>query len=199
MTCIVGLQSGKSVLIGGDSAGTSGNLSQRILGDKKVFNKGKFVFGVCGLPKVIDAIRYTFDIPEQDKSEEDRAYISATFLPAFKECLKEAGCFAGEHDREESGHEESESNQDNLEEVFVGAVLFGYKGKLYRIESNFQIITNAYEFDAVGSGQDIAIGALHSSKKNSNAKKRILSALEASAINNAGVRPPFTIVQTRLL
>jgi ABC-2 type transport system ATP-binding protein len=75
-------------------------------------------------------------------------------------------------------------------------VVVGCHGKLFVIESNFQVITNAYGFDSVGSGSDIAIGSMHASMKERNAKKRMLMALEASSINNAGVRPPFTIVST---
>ena|SRR3990167_1385107 len=179
MTCIIGIENKGKVWMGGDSAGTSEDFSQRVLGDKKVFQKDSLVFGVCGLPKVMDALRYAIELPKQQKGTDDRQFVAAELLPAIKAGLKVEGCTEGDG------------------ETFHGAILFGYRGKLYRIESNFQIITNAYGFDSVGSGADIAIGALHGSTKDKNAKRRIVQALEASAINNAGVRPPFTVVSAK--
>ena len=179
MTCIIGVAKRGTVYLGGDSAGTSGDLSQRVIGDKKVFKRDKYIFGICGLPKVMDALRYAIELPVQEKGSDDRQFVAAELLPAIKAGLKEYGCT--EHEGEK----------------FHGAILFGYRGKLYRIESNFQVITNAYEFDAVGSGADIAMGSLHATTRDFNVRNRILKALEASAINNAGVRPPFTIVSVK--
>lgn len=183
MTCIVGLESRNTVYIGGDSAATAGDLSQMIIAEKKVFKRGEFVFGICGTPKVMDTMRFNLVIPENDGSKSDRAYLSSDFIAAFREQLKVDGVL--NHDPQHG-------------EYFQGAFLMGYRGKLYRIESNLQIVTAAYGFDSVGSGADIALGNLHASKgKFSNPKKRIVSALEASAINNAGVRPPFAVVDIR--
>ena len=74
--------------------------------------------------------------------------------------------------------------------------LFGYKGKLYGIEGDYQIAKSKDKFDAVGSGADIAIGSLHSTTS-MGTQKRIMLALEASALNNAAVRPPFHVMKLR--
>jgi len=181
MTCIVGIEHGNTVFVGGDSAATGGDLSQRVIADKKVFVIGEFAFGVCGLPKVMDALRFNIKFPQQVKGTDDRQYIASEFIPTFKAGLQKEGCVLV---HKEHG------------EYFQGAILVGYRAKLYHVEANFQVITSAYGFDAVGSGANIAIGSLHATKSLSP-KKRILQALEASAINNAGVRPPFAIVSVK--
>lgn len=181
MTCIVGIQQGNTVYLGGDSAATGGDLSQMVIADKKVFVNGDIAFGICGSPKIIDPLMFT-KFPKQPKGMGDREFVSTQLVPSIKDAFAKAGCM-----RMDEKHGEH----------FEGAILFGIAGKLYRMEPNFQLLTDAYGFDAVGSGQDIAIGSLHATKGNRNARSRIMKALEASAIANAGVRPPFVVVSVR--
>lgn len=181
MTCIVGIESKNSVWLGGDSAATGSDGSQMLIADKKVFVNGNVAFGICGSPKIIDPLRY-YDFSRIDKTQDIREYVATSLVPQIKDAFKASGCVV-EHP--EHG------------EIFSGAVLFGVAGKLFRMESNFQLITDAFGFDSVGSGADIAIGSLHSTKKDSRARRRIMTALEASAIANAGVRPPFSIVSVK--
>lgn len=173
MTCIIGIVKGNKVWLGGDSAGTSGNGEQRLIGDKKVFLREGFAFGVCGSPKAMDALRFNVVLPTQT-TKDDREFMSTAFVQAFKEGLQQAGCLENEQ--------------------FQGEILVGYKGNLYRIQGNLQVITTACGFDAVGAGADIAMGSLHATVGDRDTKKRITTALNASALHNATVRPPFAIV-----
>jgi ATP-dependent protease HslVU (ClpYQ) peptidase subunit len=183
MTCIVGIEKHGTVWLGGDSAGTDSSLGQRIIEDPKVFIVGnELAFGICGSPKVMDAIRFNIEFPKNKRNKNDREFFSKEIVPTLKEGLKKHGCVI-QHPKHG--------------ELFEGALLVGYQGKLYNIEANFQVITTAYRFNAVGSGQDIAIGSLHATENVDSPHKRILMALEASAINNAGVRPPFNIVSVK--
>jgi len=178
MTCIVGINQGRTVWIGGDSAMTGGDLGQGISLDPKVFIiADEFAFGICGSPKLMNVLCHNFDIKKQ-KTGDDNKYFCSEFITSLKEAFVAGGCTV---DHPEHGT------------CFEGELLAGYRGRLYRIQSNFQIITDAYGFTSVGSGSDIAIGSLHATK-NDHPKRRILKALEASAIANAAVRPPFNIV-----
>lgn len=181
MTCIVGIEGKNTVWLGGDSAATAGDGSQTLIADKKVFVNGDIAFGICGSPKIIDPLMYT-KFAKQKRGEDNREYVATVLVPMIKHAFKEAGCTV-EHP--EAG------------EVFHGEILFGVGGKLYRMQSNFQLITDSQGYASVGSGSDIALGSLHATKKDSNARRRILTALEASALGNAGVRPPFAIVSVR--
>lgn len=183
MTCIVGIEGKNTVWLGGDSAATAGDGSQTLIADKKVFvnANGEVIFGICGSPKLIDPLRYTV-FAKQKRGEDNREFVATVLVPMIKHALKESGCVT-EHP--EHG------------EHFQGEVLFGVGGKLYRMQSNFQLITDSQGYASVGSGSDIAIGSLHATRRDSNARRRILTALEASALANAGVRPPFAIVSVR--
>lgn len=181
MTCIVGIQKNKWVWIGGDSAATSLNGGQKLIQDSKVFKVNNLVFGVCGLPKVLNHLKFNVKFPNRKSTVNSRKYISSTLLPLIKKELIAADCV------ENTGGTYS----------FAGAIMFGYAGVLYTIQSNFQVINNAANYDAIGSGSEIALGSLHSTRGDNNTKRRILSALEASAANNSTVRPPYSIVKSR--
>lgn len=177
MTCIVGVKYNKKVYIGGDSAMTNQIGQQSLSAESKVFINGKVAFGICGSPKVINPLMLA-KLPKRKFGQNIREFVSKELIPSIQNALREGGCVI-------------ESKEHG--EHFEGAMLLGYEGNLYRLESNFQIITDAHGFDSVGSGADIAIGSLHATKK-LNPRQRILKALQASAIGNSGVRPPFNII-----
>ena len=81
--------------------------------------------------------------------------------------------------------------------AFAGAMLAAYRGELYNLESNFQVVTADCGYLSVGSGQDLALGSMHASKGEKDPKKRILKALEAATAGNAGVAPLFRIVSVK--
>ena len=185
MTCIVGLIKGDTVFLGGDSAATDGSLKRTIIKDPKVFVKGELGFGVCGSPKVMDALAHGMELPEQDGGE-DRSFLVSTLVPAIREGLVkldaagvDSGPFGGG-----SGV------------TFEGEMLVAYRGNLYKLQSNFQLIASANGYDATGSGGTLALGSLSATKKVRNPRKRLLAALEASTAN-AGCAPPFVIVSVR--
>ena len=171
MTCIAGIECNGVVWMGGDSAGTAGNMHQRIRGDKKVFIKGDFIFGFCSSFRVGQLLQYNLELPSHPEEREDFAFLVNEFVNAVKTCLK------------------AEEGED-----VTPYFLFGYRGKLYGMQGDYQVSKAEEGFDAMGSGADIAIGALHTNKAVKSPKKRLLQALEASALNNAAVRPPFIVL-----
>lgn len=176
MTCIVGISKGNTVFLGGDSAATAGDGSQTIIGEPKVFVKGKVAFGVCGSPLVMDWIRHSFELPEHPVGMASRTYMTTLFAPGLKECLAEAEMV------DEKGCVEAD-------------LLLGYDGTLYNLESNFQLIVSRSCYNSVGSGYEPALGSLHGSS--GDPKKRLLAALKASTDHNATVRPPYVIVSVK--
>lgn len=178
MTCIVGLVKGDTVWLGGDRAAThGGSLDRTIIKEPKVFVKGDIGFGVCGLPKVMDALQHTVEIPQHVEGE-GKAYLVGQVVPAIRDGLKKLEC----------------TEEHNGQQYFHGAMLIAYQGALYDLEGNFQLVESASGFASVGSGAPAAMGALRASKKMSNPKKRLLDALQVSSEANAGVAPPFDIV-----
>lgn len=177
MTCIVGLEQKGNVYLGGDRAATDGGLNRVLIKNPKVFLKGEIGFGVCGLPKVMDALEHAIELPEHT-SGDGKAYLVGQVIPAIRDGLKKLEC----------------TEEHNGQQYFHGAMLIAYRGHLYNMESNFQLVEAAHGFDATGSGGEAALGSLRSTKKMSDPRKRLLEALAVSAEHNAGVAPPFDII-----
>jgi len=181
MTCIIGLVKKDTVWIGGDSAGTASNMHQRVRADKKVFIRGEFIFGFCGSFRMGQLLQYTLKLPKQPSSKSDFKYLVNEFIDSVRDCLM-------------AENKKAESKKDD--ELYPN-FLFGYRGLLYGVQGDYQVSKPVEGFDAVGSGADIAMGAMHASMKVGDPKKRITAALEASARNNAAVRPPFHILSLK--
>lgn len=177
MTCIVGVEHKGNVYLGGDRAATDGGLNRTLIKEPKVFLKGEIGFGVCGLPKVMDALQHAIELPEHTTGDA-KGYLVSQVVPAIRDGLKKLEC----------------TEEHNGQQYFHGAMLIGYRGRLFQLEANFQLVEAARGFDAVGSGGEAAMGALRANKKTSDARKRVIEALEVSAEANAGVAPPFDIV-----
>ena len=63
------------------------------------------------------------------------------------------------------------------------------------MESDFHIGECDIEYMAEGSGQQVALGSLHSTSNIKTPRKRVRMALEASAKFIMTVRGPFTIIE----
>jgi ATP-dependent protease HslVU (ClpYQ) peptidase subunit len=185
MTCIVGLVKGGTVWLGGDSAATNGHLDRTIIKDPKVFVRGEIGFGVCGSPKVMDALAHAIEMPVQIDGD-DRAFLVSVLIPAIRDGLVKL----------DAAGQDSSPFGGGPGITFEGAVLLAYRGNLYRMESNFQLISGSEGYDSIGSGGALALGSLAATKKMGNARKRVITALEA-ACGNAGVAPPFVIVTVK--
>lgn len=181
MTCIVGWAENDNVWIGGDSASVAGYfLTKRA--DEKVFKKGEFIFGFTSSFRMGQLIRYKLDIPKVEEGQSIDDYLYTKFLDAVISCFK--------------------TNQyarlDN-NEIKGGCFLFGFRGGLYQVESDFQIGKPCANFDAVGCGQDIALGCLYGLAENKSMKPedKLLTALKAAENYSAGVRAPFHIISLK--
>ncbi len=185
MTCIVGVVKDNVVWLGGDSAATDSSLDRTIIKDPKVFVRGELGFGVCGSPKVMDALAHGIEYPKQQGGS-DRSFLVSVLVPAIREGLVKLDA-AGQNSSPFGG---------GSDVVFSGEVLLAYRGELYRLQSNFQLVHGSENFAAIGSGGALALGSLESTKSVSDPQKRVLAALNA-ACQNAGVAPPFVIVSVQ--
>jgi hypothetical protein len=176
MTCIAGVVGDdKQVYIGGDSAGAAGwTITTRA--DAKVFRRGAYVFGFTSSFRMGQLIRYSLELPDPPARGIDR-FMATTFVDKLRQALKDGG-FAKTENGVETG----------------GTFLVGVLGRLYRVESDFQVGESRDGFDAVGCGQQEALGALYVLQRIGSAltpRKRLLLALQATAHQNGGVAPPF--------
>lgn len=182
MTAIVGIAEKGRVWLGGDSAASYvGTILTKA--DGKVSRLGEFVVGACGNGITLTILRYSFR-PPKIEGDLDR-YMSAKFVCGLRDCLKK-------HDALGENSEEGMSSFGD-----GGAILVGVRGCLYWIDNVFSVARLIEPYCAIGSGGDLALGALHALKDSKlSAEEKIDIALGAAARFNDSVAPPFTIVCT---
>ena len=82
-----------------------------------------------------------------------------------------------------------ENNEDS-----GGTFLVGHKGRLFAIESDFQVGERNMPYASVGCGSNFALGSFYSTE-GLEPKYRLPKGLEAAEMFSAGVRGPFNIIQ----
>lgn len=146
--------------------------------DEKVFTRGSMAFGFTSSFRMGQLLRYShMDLatPPTDGVDE---WMVTTFIPAVRSCLKKGG-YAKTDNGVETG----------------GTFLVGVSGRLYCVESDYQVGRAADGFAAVGCGSDIALGAMYATHCHRDADHRVRLALEAAERHSAGVRGPFLTVE----
>ena len=177
MTAIVGIAHKGKVLIGGDSVGGAGTFAA-VRSDRKVWSTGNFVFGFTTSFRMGQLLRYSLSIPPLKVGQTVDEYMVVDFVDAARTCLTTGG-YATQQDGAEQG----------------GSFLVGTSGRLFSIEDDYQVAEWAVGYHAIGSGNTVALGALHATEGQAP-HDRIVKALEAAAEFSAFVRPPFVIETT---
>lgn len=166
--------------MGSDSAASS-ETSIEIRNDPKVFLNGDVLFGFADSFRAGQLLRHSLQIPKiPATTEELDKWLVTTFIDAVRSCLDAGGVSSKENGTEEGN-----------------MFLLGIMGRLYSVESDYQVARLIAGYAAIGCGADLALGALHATRSLKNARGRILRALEASAEHSAYVAPPFTILESR--
>ena len=180
MTCIVGVATPEGVWIGGDSAASDYHtVSAR--NDAKVFENGPCVMGFTTSFRMGQLLRYALDVPPRDAADWDvDRWMSTQFVDAVRDCLKTGG-WAQANNNEEKG----------------GTFLVGYAGRLFVVYSDYQVAQQADGLAAIGSGGEVALGALHA-RRDLSPQDRIIRALEVAEHCTPFVRRPCQVVEQRL-
>lgn len=175
MTCIVGLIENGQVHMGGDSA-VSYYVVQTLV-QRKVFRHGNFLLGYSGSVRMLQLLQFAFAPPEHPTDMGVERYLTTLFVDELRKLLKDAGNAGKEKEQESS----------------TGYFLIGYRGRLFRVGFDYGIGEVAEGFDAIGSGCQVALGALHATQQMSLVpQKRLELALRAAADLCQGVGTPFT-------
>lgn len=182
MTCIVGIEHEGTVYMGGDSAMTAG-WALTLTAHGKLFQRGPYLVGTCGSPRMGQLIQYRLPIdnrtPPRPSLEKCDEFMATTFIENVRKCLKDGGFAGKENEREEGGE-----------------FLVGFQGHLYEINSDYQARRSLAPYNAVGSGEEIAKGALHATS-HLPPRERLQCALVAAEAHNAAVRGPFTFLEAK--
>jgi ATP-dependent protease HslVU (ClpYQ) peptidase subunit len=176
MTCIVGLVENGIVYLGADSAGSAGNVLA-VRRDEKVFRNGEFVMGFTDSFRMGQLLRYAFTPPKIPEGRDLMAYMVTDFVDAVRACFGDGG-----YRREENSVETG------------GVFLVGVRGRLFEIESDFQVGERVRPYAAIGSGMDVALGSLFTSSGDPG--RRLQAALLAADEFTTTVCGPFVFSST---
>lgn len=176
MTCIVGLVHENTVLMGGDSAGVGG-LDIQNRKDVKVFTNGDFICGCTSSFRMIQLLQFKLQAPKRHPDTDVMRFMVTDFVEDVRKLFREGGFTTKDKDVESGG-----------------TFLVGYAGRLFCIDSDFQVGERADGFDAVGCGAAYALGAMAASTS-TPPRDRVLKALQVAERFSAGVRGPFVIVE----
>jgi len=190
MTCIVGYTENGVTWLGADSLGSNG-FSKAVRNDKKLFKfneKDEIAIGFTSSYRMGQLLMYSESLfPEIDllkDTEINHKYMVNKFVPKLIDLYSNNGFYKKYNDGELKG----------------GTFLIAIKDKLWKIEDDFQVVENMEHFDACGSGECHAIGALsalENTEDNLLPSERIKIALESAEKYACGVQRPFYIINTK--
>ncbi|NKI68983.1 hypothetical protein GN109_06085 [Collimonas pratensis] len=176
MTAIVAIKHAGIVYIGGDSAGSS-NSQIRVRKDCKVHKVGSVIFGFSGSFRVGQLLAHALQFPARPAGLDAAAFMVTLVADAVRECLKVGGCDIADG----SGVE----------------VLIGYQGHIFNLQGDYQVEELTKPYNAIGSGAEIALGALYATEAaNMAPEDRIKLALKAAEHFCTEVSGPFHIIHS---
>ncbi len=177
MTCIAGWVEGATVWMGADSA-ISHAYMLRESTESKLVRRNGILFGVAGDTRAKAILAHNLEIPARKKSQVAEAFIAIELVNAIRVAFKESGM----HTR-----------KDEHESVGV-TLLIAYESKLYIVGGSYAVYRTRDNFAAIGSGAELASGALYALKDYEiKPRERLTLALRAAAHFNPYVAKPFVI------
>lgn len=183
MTCIVGLVHDGITYIGGDSLG-SNLYTKTVRKDVKVFklkDTNNAIVGYTSSFRMGQLLMYASDlIDSRDEPNIDHEYLVTKFVPNVIKLFEDGG-YGKSNSGEKSG----------------GEFLFGYKDRLYKIQSDYQVGESLDNYDACGGGEEFALGSLRTTENlGLSPEERIRLALQSASKFSTSVAPPYQIVNT---
>jgi ATP-dependent protease HslVU (ClpYQ) peptidase subunit len=176
MTAIVGFVDGDNVIMGADSASMDGRYGQYDIADGKIFTNGEFVIGITGSPRAANLLRFKFEPPYHKPETDTYKYMCTEFIDAVRKLYKENGFTIIE----------------DGQEFAYGSIMVAYRGKLFVINSDYQVMLHKHPYASIGCGDFLALGSLYSTEDKAP-EIRVFTALRAAEQFSAGVRGPFII------
>lgn len=170
MTVLVGLEHGGRVWLGSDSF--SGTDTSRDLhpGPKWFRVGGAAVVGFAGAYRPAEVLRHHVKVRPPRPGEDPHAYLVTELVAAFRVQCRARGV----------------STRD-------AEFLVAFRGHLYRLQNDFSVVPTARGFDAIGAGEDYALGALAALTPTERPGRTIRRALTAAAHVCPQVSAPFYV------
>lgn len=160
MTVISALVHKGTVYMGGDTQGTYAQTVRVPMSGGKVARVGDFIFGSCGSGRVGALLRAAFTPPTTPGNDLDfylannhggslDVYIATDFVGAIYDLLSKHHALC----------KETESGREGM--GGGGALLVGVRSRLFLVDSYLCTTALGDPYFAIGSGGDVALGALY--------------------------------------
>jgi hypothetical protein len=174
MTVIAAVVDQGRVYMGADSAALDAYNCITIRKDPKVFVNGGFLIGFTSSFRMGQLL---MDAMFADPGNMDLFhYMRTQFVPVVRACLKDGGYTKVDNNRENGGE-----------------FLVGIRGRLFMVDSDFQVGEREDGFDSVGQGSQEALGVLYATR-GMEPDARLRLAMKASERYRPGVRGPFLVL-----
>ena len=170
MTCIVGIAKDDVVYIGGDRAASDGH-TVLSLTRPKVKQCGDYLIGFAGSLGIGELAHY-IDLPPIGKNIEKT--LRTIFIKSLKSAIEEFG--------------NASHTDDNVTDWLIGV-----QGRLFEISSEDWSVCEFSE-SAIGSGNNIALGSLHTTRTWKDQEKRIRYSLQAAVDISPSCSGPIDIL-----
>lgn len=191
MTCIIALKGRHGVFVGADSQSSSSWLKYSLKTgrgqNRKIFRVGDMLIACAGSARVTELVQYKLagNIASYPSGGDDiHAWMCTTFIDAARKTLHDGG---------------AEKKENELETAEGGFLIVAFRGRIFSVYEDFQVLESNDPFCAGGSGESVAVGAIQAllDSGHTNEREIILSALKAAAKHSVGVGGPFTILSER--
>lgn len=170
MTCIVGIAKDGIIYMGGDR-GASDSYTILSLSHPKVKQCGDYLIGFAGSLGIGELAHY-IDLPPIGKNIEKT--LRTSFVKALKNAIEEYG------------------NASHLDDNSTDW-LIGVQGRLFEISSEDWSVAEFNE-TSIGSGNNIALGSLHTTRSWKDQEKRIKHSLQAAVDISPSCSGPIDIL-----
>lgn len=148
MTCVVGIRGKRGVLLAGDSQASS-LLTYRQRSDAKVFSLSDILaIAYCGSARLGQILSYELGDHLEDPplGMDEHYWAVREFIPHLRNVAYNHGQLY---------------DWFGVESLDQSAFLFAVRNRLFTIEEDLQVGEHFLVYEALGSGEDVAIGALH--------------------------------------
>ena len=180
MTCVVGLVTDSSIVIGADS-GAYDETSKEIRVESKVFKKDGCIVGFCGSFRQGQLVEYGIDfkelycVPYYNIME----YLVLVFIKNMQKLFKKHGCL---------------TKSDGAKTMELD-LLIGLHDQLFKISTDFQV-SKCDSFVAIGAASAYAFGALEILYlEDTSGIDAADSALDAALKHSLYVSRPYNILE----
>lgn len=178
MTLIVGLSTPEGAYLAADSMGSNGH-TYSLIKQPKLFRNGRLGFGYTSSFRLGQLLQHSLSPAPRAEGQELHEYLVSYLTNDVRQCLKDGG-----YARTDSGVESG------------GIFLIAAEHRVFTMQSDYAVLERVDGYDAVGSGEDYALAALHATRSlDLPPLQRLRLALEAAEANVISVRGPWWVLR----